>query len=116
LWLGALSYCIYLTNEPVHKLLGLGLAAVTGGDGELFSAFWLPGAVGLPLLLSAGLHACVEVPALQWGRRYARRFAGADSDKALTAAPSRDHLRAWQTLPVSLARAKQEADKISRRR
>jgi peptidoglycan/LPS O-acetylase OafA/YrhL len=73
LWLGALSYCIYLTNEPVHKMLGLGLAAVVGGDSMLFTALWLPGAVLLPLLLSAGLHAWIEVPALRWGRAYARK-------------------------------------------
>jgi peptidoglycan/LPS O-acetylase OafA/YrhL len=73
LWLGALSYCIYLTNEPVHKLLGLGLAVLAGGNGALFTALWLPGAVLLPLLLSAGLHAWIEVPALRWGRGYARR-------------------------------------------
>jgi peptidoglycan/LPS O-acetylase OafA/YrhL len=74
--LGALSYCIYLTNEPVHKLLGLGLAAVAAGNGRLFTALWLPGAVLLPLLLSAGLHAWIEVPALRWGRKYARKVHG----------------------------------------
>jgi peptidoglycan/LPS O-acetylase OafA/YrhL len=71
LWLGALSYCIYLTNEPIHKLLGLGLATLAGGDGTLFTILWLPGAVLLPVLLSAGLHAWIEVPALRWGRGYA---------------------------------------------
>ncbi len=75
LWLGALSYCIYLTNEPVHKLLGLCLAAVAGGDGMLFTVLWLPGAVLLPLLLSTGLHAWIEVPALRWGRAYARTIS-----------------------------------------
>ena len=72
LWLGALSYCIYLTNEPVHKVLGVGLAALAGGNGVLFTVLWLPGAILLPLLLSAGLHAWIEVPALRWGREYAR--------------------------------------------
>ena len=75
LWLGALSYCIYLTNEPVHKLLGLGLATLAGGNGVLFTVIWLPAAVLLPLLLSAGLHAWIEVPALRWGRGYARSLA-----------------------------------------
>ncbi len=73
LWLGALSYCIYLTNEPVHKLLGLGLAAVSRGDGVLFTVMWVPCAIVAPLLLSAGLHVWVEVPALRWGRSYARK-------------------------------------------
>jgi hypothetical protein len=38
---------------------------------------WLPNAVLLPLLLSAGLHAWIEVPALRWGRRYARKVDAA---------------------------------------
>jgi peptidoglycan/LPS O-acetylase OafA/YrhL len=77
LWLGALSYCIYLVNEPVHKLLGVGLAAIAGGNGTVFTMLWLPSAVLLPVLLSAGLHAWVEVPALRWGRRYARKVDAA---------------------------------------
>ena len=77
LWLGALSYCIYLTNEPVQKLLGLLLAAYVAGNGVLFTAIWLPGAVLLPVLLSIVLHRWVETPALGRGRRYARDLAGA---------------------------------------
>jgi len=77
LWLGALSYCIYLTNEPVEKVLGLALAACVGGNGAAFSAIWLPGAVVLPVLVSVGLHRWVETPALHRGRRYARQIAGA---------------------------------------
>ena len=72
LWLGALSYCIYLANEPVHKLLGLLLAGAAGGNGAVFTALWLPGAVVLPVVLSVGLHRWIETPALRWGRRYAR--------------------------------------------
>ncbi|HUB46881.1 MAG TPA: acyltransferase [Acetobacteraceae bacterium] len=82
LWLGALSYCIYLTNEPVQKLLGLLLAAGVGGNGVLFTAIWLPGAVLLPVLLSIVLHRWVETPALRRGRRYARDLAGATRPKA----------------------------------
>ncbi|HUB14959.1 MAG TPA: acyltransferase [Acetobacteraceae bacterium] len=82
LWLGALSYCIYLTNEPVHKLLGLLLAAVVGGNGLAFTALWLPGAVVLPLLLSIVLHRWIEMPALRRGRRYARGLTGATAVEA----------------------------------
>ncbi|HTW68746.1 MAG TPA: acyltransferase [Acetobacteraceae bacterium] len=82
LWLGALSYCIYLTNEPVQKLLGLGLAACVGGNGVAFTMVWLPGAVLLPVLLSIVLHRWVETPMLRWGRRYARGFAGAMGTEA----------------------------------
>ena len=49
-WLGAVSYCIYLVNEPVQKLLGVTLALVVQGDATLFTALWLPGAVVLPIL------------------------------------------------------------------
>jgi peptidoglycan/LPS O-acetylase OafA/YrhL len=68
LWLGAVSYCVYLVNEPVQKLLGLGLAALAGGDPALFTALWLPGAVLLPLGAAWWLHRRVEQPALRWGR------------------------------------------------
>jgi peptidoglycan/LPS O-acetylase OafA/YrhL len=93
LWLGALSYCIYLTNEPVHKLLGLGLALIAGGDGMLFTVLWLPGAVLLPVLLSVGLHAWIEVPAHRWGRAYARQV-----DRAV--ALPLPH-RVWERRPAS---------------
>lgn len=75
LWLGALSYCLYLANEPVHRLLGVALAAAVHGDGRLFTVVWLPGAILLPLLLSMALHRWVEVPALRWGRDRARQLA-----------------------------------------
>ena len=72
-WLGAVSYSIYLVNEPVQKLLGVTLAHVTQGDGALFSAFWLPGAVLLPLLAAWALHVVIEAPAHRYGRTLARR-------------------------------------------
>jgi peptidoglycan/LPS O-acetylase OafA/YrhL len=72
-WLGAISYCIYLVNEPVQKLLGVGLAVLTGGDAVLFSTFWLPAALALPMLAAWGLHEWIEVPALRRGRALARR-------------------------------------------
>jgi peptidoglycan/LPS O-acetylase OafA/YrhL len=68
LWLGAVSYCLYLVNEPVQKLLGLGLAALADGDPALFTALWLPGAVLLPLGAAWCLYRTVEQPALRWGR------------------------------------------------
>ena len=47
-WLGAVSYCLYLVNEPVQKLLGVTLASLVRGDAALFTAVWIPGAVVLP--------------------------------------------------------------------
>jgi peptidoglycan/LPS O-acetylase OafA/YrhL len=72
-WLGAVSYCIYLVNEPVQKLLGVTLAVVVQGNAALFTALWLPGAVVLPVLAAWWLHQWIEAPALRWGRARARR-------------------------------------------
>jgi peptidoglycan/LPS O-acetylase OafA/YrhL len=69
--LGALSYCIYLVNEPIHKVIGWALATATHGDGAVFTLFWVPAAIVLPILVSAGLHRWVEQPALVWVRRRA---------------------------------------------
>lgn len=68
-WLGGLSYSLYLANEPVQKLLGIGLSAWAGGDGRWFTVFWLPGALGLPILAAMALQRWIERPALAWGRR-----------------------------------------------
>ncbi len=71
LWLGALSYPLYLVNEPIQKLLGVGLAGIAGGDGALFDLGFLPGSVLLPLAAAWWLHHAVERPALRWGRAIA---------------------------------------------
>jgi peptidoglycan/LPS O-acetylase OafA/YrhL len=67
-WLGALSYCIYLVNEPVQKLLGVTLAIAVRGDAAWFTALWIPGAVLLPILASWWLHERIELPAQRYGR------------------------------------------------
>jgi peptidoglycan/LPS O-acetylase OafA/YrhL len=74
-WLGGLSYAIYLVNEPVQKLLGLALARIAGGDGWLFSLLWCPLALALPVAIAAFLHHWIELPAMRWGRRLAHRSA-----------------------------------------
>jgi peptidoglycan/LPS O-acetylase OafA/YrhL len=70
-WLGAVSYCIYLVNEPLQKLLGVALAVLARGDAALFTALWIPGAVALPILASWWLHEWVEIPAQRYGRSVA---------------------------------------------
>ena len=67
-WLGALSYSLYLANEPVQKLLGVGLGRLVHGDAVLFTVLWIPGAIVLPLALAVWLHARIERPALRWAR------------------------------------------------
>jgi peptidoglycan/LPS O-acetylase OafA/YrhL len=70
-WLGAVSYCIYLVNEPVQKLLGVVLAILAQGHAALFTTLWLPGAVVLPIIASWWLHEWVELPAQRRGRSLA---------------------------------------------
>ena len=84
-WLGGLSYCIYLVNEPVQKLVGLALAMGVGPHGALFTVLWLPAAAVLPLALARWLHVQVEMPALRWGRDLARRLDCAASGFAANA-------------------------------
>ncbi len=66
--LGALSYCIYLVNEPAQKLLGVTLAVLVQGNPAVFTALWLPGAVALPILAAWWLHRWIELPAQRYGR------------------------------------------------
>lgn len=70
LWLGAVSYGLYLVNEPIQKLAGVALTWLVQGNAAFFTALWLPGATLLPLLAAAWLHRHVEAPALRWGRGF----------------------------------------------
>jgi peptidoglycan/LPS O-acetylase OafA/YrhL len=70
-WFGAVSYCLYLVNEPVQKLLGVALARAAEGDQALFSSLWVPSSLALPLATAAWLHRRVETRGLDWGRRLA---------------------------------------------
>ena len=75
-WLGAISYPIYLANEPIQKALAYALICIMPGNAVAFDAMWLPAAVALPIGAAALLHRYVETPAHQWGRVLARRGAG----------------------------------------
>jgi peptidoglycan/LPS O-acetylase OafA/YrhL len=72
-WCGGVSYSLYLANEPVQKLLGVGLARVASGNATLFTLSWLPLAALLPLMSAAGLRRCVELPCLRLGRSLSKR-------------------------------------------
>ncbi len=67
-WLGAVSYCVYLVNEPIQKLLGVMLSKAVGGEASMFTALWLPAAVLLPVGAAWFLHVWIELPALRRGR------------------------------------------------
>jgi peptidoglycan/LPS O-acetylase OafA/YrhL len=91
-WLGAVSYCIYLVHEPVQRLLGIVLASLVRGDAPLFTALWIPGAVVLPVLAAWWLHAVVEVPALRYGRGMARASLSAGRMSSIAATGLRGQL------------------------
>jgi peptidoglycan/LPS O-acetylase OafA/YrhL len=72
-YLGAISYCLYLVNEPIHKLAVAALSRFADNDATLFTVLWIPVAIGLPILASIWLHRHLETPALRWGRLAAAR-------------------------------------------
>jgi len=72
-YLGSISYCLYLVNEPIHKVAAGVLGRLADGDSTWFTALWIPVALGVPLLVSAWLHMHLETPALRWGRLMASR-------------------------------------------
>nr|WP_294518067.1 acyltransferase [uncultured Rhodopila sp.] len=89
-YLGAISYCVYLVNEPIHKVLSGALSGVADGDAVLFTLMWVPASILLPIGVSAWLHQRVEVPALRWGRSAAAR-QGARPDR---------HGHGWRERPA----------------
>jgi peptidoglycan/LPS O-acetylase OafA/YrhL len=67
-WLGAVSFGLYLVNQPLQKLLALAWLPWVGDDGWLFDAVWLPGAIALPMLAAWQLHERIELPGIAFGR------------------------------------------------
>jgi peptidoglycan/LPS O-acetylase OafA/YrhL len=65
LWLGAISYPLYLVNEPAQQVFGNALANMARGDRLRFAAFWVPGALLLPIALAWLLHVGIEVPTMR---------------------------------------------------
>lgn len=65
-WLGAISYSLYLVNEPLQKLAGLFVAWIAQGDSWYFTALWAPMALLPPIGIAALLRRWVERPALRW--------------------------------------------------
>lgn len=71
-WVGTISYSIYLIHEP---LLREGYRWLPGLSG--WTAFWAYTVGGGMLMVAAGFlfYQAVEVPSLAWGRRLAKRQA-----------------------------------------
>jgi peptidoglycan/LPS O-acetylase OafA/YrhL len=68
-YLGAISYPLYLVNEPVQRLLALLLGPAAYGDATLFSIAFLPASLALSLGLAALLHHFVETPVMRRGTK-----------------------------------------------
>ena len=92
-WLGAVSYPLYLANEPIQKALGWALVPMVEGNGGLFTVLWLPSAALLPLAAAALLHRAVETPAQRWGRTLTRRDAKHGADPVRDGVPRPPPLR-----------------------
>jgi peptidoglycan/LPS O-acetylase OafA/YrhL len=59
---GAISYPLYLVNEPVQRALAFPLAGLAAGHVGIFTAMWLPLALTAPVLVAWALHVAVEKP------------------------------------------------------
>lgn len=62
LFLGAISYPLYLLNEPVQRGLALLLAPLAHGDAVCFTLLWLPAALAATFLAATALHFWLERP------------------------------------------------------
>ena len=68
LWLGAISYPLYLIHAPVQRLFMLALAPPAHRSWSAFSWLWGPPAILVPIVMAYALHRWVEVPCWQWSR------------------------------------------------
>ncbi len=73
-YLGAISYGIYLVNEPIHKLIANGLSHLADGNGTLFTVLWIPSAIAAADTRRAWLHGLIEQPAIGWGHGVTRAW------------------------------------------
>lgn len=73
LWLGAISYPLYLVHEPLDRALLAACAMLAGGSAALFNALWLPLALAIPTVAAWALHHVVETPGLRQGRALVAR-------------------------------------------
>ena len=70
LYLGAISYPLYLLNEPVQRGLAMALAPMARGNSAVFTAIWLPTALAGAVLAAAALHRWVEIPSMRQRKKF----------------------------------------------
>ncbi len=68
LWLGAISYPLYLVNEPVGRALAVVVGGAALGDPVWFSLVWGPLTLAGSVGLAAVLHYTVERRCLAWAK------------------------------------------------
>ncbi len=66
-YLGAISYPLYLINEPMQRACAMLIAPLTHDSAGLFTLLWLPAALTLPVLAAIALHHWVESPGRRLG-------------------------------------------------
>jgi peptidoglycan/LPS O-acetylase OafA/YrhL len=74
-WLGAVSYPLYLVNEPVQRGCAMIVAPLAHGNELVFTWVWLPLAVVGPVLAAWVVHRAVEKPFIRGWVRKPRRIA-----------------------------------------
>jgi peptidoglycan/LPS O-acetylase OafA/YrhL len=108
LWLGEISYSLYMVHAPLRMTLGKAVAAVLARAGSPAVA-WLAAVFMFAATIAAGalLHALVEAPSRGW---MCRRIATAlyFRPRAPSAAPARS-LRDWAASPDGPLQAPGEA-------
>jgi Predicted acyltransferases len=60
LWLGAISYPLYLVNEPVGRGLAVVIGRMTASDPVMFSLLWGPLTLAMSIGAAAILHYAIE--------------------------------------------------------
>jgi peptidoglycan/LPS O-acetylase OafA/YrhL len=68
LWLGAISYPLYLVNEPVGRALAVVVGGAALGDPVWFSLVWGPLTLAGSVGLAAVLHYTVERRCFDWAK------------------------------------------------
>jgi peptidoglycan/LPS O-acetylase OafA/YrhL len=71
-YLGAISYPLYLLNEPVQRGLAMLLAPLAHGNAMVFTVSWLPLAVTMPVVAAVLLHHGVELRFMRANNRILR--------------------------------------------
>jgi peptidoglycan/LPS O-acetylase OafA/YrhL len=73
-YLGAISYPLYLVNQPIQRGCAMLIAPLFHGNAMAFSWFWLPAALAAPVFAAMALHHWVEAPMMRLGKPGSRKL------------------------------------------